>query len=83
MELDERLLGSDINLGEVDGNGACRSRTLNLSLGRDSLLLLVSLSLESVISLDSFNESLAGVGDSDVLDSDVQELVEILASNLL
>lgn len=83
MELNERLVGPEGNLGDVEGDGLGRSGSGDCSLGGDDCLLLVGLGLELVVVLAALDEGLAGVGDSHVLDSHGQVLVQVSASDLL
>ena len=81
MELNEWLLSSVYDLGWVNGHEAGFLWTSDLSLGGNDLLLLVGLGLDLVVGLNSLDESLSGVRHSHVLDSDVQELVDLSLSD--
>ena len=83
VELDEWLVGSVDDCFWVHGDGVCISRAGDLSLGRNDLSCLSGFGLDLVVVLDSLDEGLSGVGDSDVLDSHVQELVFVPSSDLL
>ena len=82
MKFKEGCVGSILDLCDVYGDDLSWSWSCSLSFGRNDSLLLVGFGFNFIIGLASLNERLSCVGDTNMLDSDVQELIEVLATDL-
>lgn len=76
-----RLDVSGLELGQVHANGVRAARKDRASLGRNALALLVRLSLELVVCLDSLEELISAAGLSEVFRADVESLLNLSVSD--
>ena len=84
MKLNERFVNSESNVVKGKGDGFSSWSWLgDLSLSGDSFTILLGLVLESIIFLNSFDESLSAVGDDNMLSSDVNSLFDVSTVDLL